>query len=348
MPDINMSQRHPNPAVEQLLGMKLEGGWEVTQQISVTDSTGGAFSRGYLLKNADGRDGFLKAMDFSSAALADDPVLELEAMTRAFLFEVDLLERCQRHDRVVTAVGHGQMRVGPGIDGLVPYVIFARAQGDIRVQRDAVFDFDTAWSLRSLHQIAVGLKQLHSAGIAHQDLKPSNVLVFGPKDAKVADLGTASDRGRTSANDQKAVLGDAAYAPPELHYGHFYPDWEGRRAGDLYLLGSMIPFLFAGFSMTHLLINNLATEHTARQWTGSYIDVLPYLIAAFDDAVRLAQTAMPAECRDGLVVILRELCHPDPAYRGNPQWRRTMSQYSLETYVTRLDILARRAELRLQ
>lgn len=44
--------------------------------------------------------------------------------------------------------------------------------------------------------------------------------------------------------------------------------------------------------------------------------------------------------------IITQLCEPDPTRRGDPQTIGTVTpQHSLERYVARLDLLARKAEL---
>ena len=66
------------------------------------------------------------------------------------------------------------------------YIVFELASGDIRAEIERLPNFDLAWCLRSLHNATVGVQQLHSKDIAHQDIKPSNVLVFGMDGSKLA------------------------------------------------------------------------------------------------------------------------------------------------------------------
>ena len=95
-------------------------------------------------------------------------------------------------DRVVTALEDGGIKVDDGVFGTVNYLIFEPADGDIRRHLALPQRVEIAWILRSLHHIATGLLQLHSSKVAHQDVKPSNVLVFDRKISKVSDLGSAS------------------------------------------------------------------------------------------------------------------------------------------------------------
>src|SRR6185437_7605631 len=174
----------PTPA-ELLAGLSLDGGWKVTERITAgPDATGGVFSVSYIVESAHSGRAFLKALDFS----------------KAFNFERDILQKCadRRMDRVVRAIGDGNVRTtATSGGGVVQYLIFELADRDVRLQLSLSSKVDLAWKLRSLHHIATGLMQLHSAGIAHQDLKPSNVLVFEGKTSKVSDLGRAAYQGRT-------------------------------------------------------------------------------------------------------------------------------------------------------
>ena len=47
---------------------------------------------------------------------------------------------------------------------------------------------DYAWKSKSLHDIAVGIEQLHSMQVIHQNLKPSNIFQF-EKESKISDIG---------------------------------------------------------------------------------------------------------------------------------------------------------------
>lgn len=61
--------------------------------------------------------------------------------------------------------------------------------------------------MATLHQVAVGIQELHRAKIAHQDVKRSNVVFFGEQrdSVKLIDLGRAVKRDRPSRNDQRVV-----------------------------------------------------------------------------------------------------------------------------------------------
>jgi len=267
-------------------------------------------------------------------------------MTEAYIFERRVLQRCRdrRLDRVVVALDDGTVRVA---GEPVQYLILELAESDARSQARAR-GFDLAFMLRSLHHVATGIAQLHRETIAHQDIKPSNVLAFdGGKISKLGDLGRAGYEGHTPPHETLSIRGDPAYAPPELLYGYIDPDWKRRHFGcDAYLLGSMIVFFFTGVGTTALLRKELHFSHTWRRWPDTYGAVLPYVRDAFGRVVDSVKAQSPEEVRPDMLLSIRELCEPDPALRGHPLNRLGQGdQFSLERYISRFDLLARRAEL---
>lgn len=340
-----------NPA-ERLEGRVLQGGWQVVERLRrPPGATGGLFSVGYRVKNGAGEEAFLKALDFSDALGSPDPARALAPLTTAYNFERDLLMRCTngRLSRIIRVLADGSVAVGPSPAETVQYLIFEAATADARRVRGAAVDFDVAWAMRAMHHAATGLQQLHAAGIAHQDLKPSNVLVFDDRSSKLADLGCAAVRGVTAPRDNEMVAGDCGYAPPELLYGHLPPDWNARRLGcDLYLLGGLLCFFVFGISMTAALQAELDPAHRWLAWSGSYSEVLPYVRVAHARLLETFGQAAPDFLREDLGVLIQELCEPEVERRGHPAERLgSRNPFSVARYVSRFDLLARRAELAL-
>lgn len=344
-----------NPSLH-LEGKVLDGGWIVGPQIpigaSTSHGTGGNFTVAYHVTGPIGEKGFLKALDYSRAMHAPDVAQALNAMTAAYIYERDVLNKCRGLDRVVHAIADGTIQINePGTNGVVEYLIFELADGDVRKFIKFSSAFDVAWALRSLHHVATGLKQMHGRGVAHQDLKPSNVLMYSGV-SKLADLGRAAYQGHAAAHLRLAFAGDPTYAPPDLAYGFVNPEWSQWRLGcDVYHLGSMIVFFFTGVGMTPLIMKYLDPAFHPMifggGWTGTFEAVLPYLRNAFDQAVlEFSSQIKNAKLRDKLVVLVRQMCDPDTRLRGHPKHRAsTGNSFSLERYITDFDLLARRAEI---
>jgi eukaryotic-like serine/threonine-protein kinase len=344
------------PPAERLEGIELDGGWKVRNRATrPPGATGGMNSVCYTVEHLqDKKIAFLKAIDLSASTAFADPLLVLQSMLQSYLHERDVCQHCRdkRMRRVATAIASGQAQVDPGLSGSVPYLIFELADSDVRKFIDAATDFDIAWTLRTLHQLAAGMMQLHRGEVAHLDIKPSNALVYREEGTKLADLGRAVRRGNTAPHESLPIAGDLGYAPPDLLYGRVSPDWNERRLGcDLYLLGSLTVFLFARANMTALISSEMDASHHWRTWRGEFEEVLPYMRDAFNLAIARFAPEVPEKFRTRIVEIVRTLCDPDPRRRGHPinqaAGNSMVHRYSLERYVSELNVLATRAEMNL-
>ncbi len=342
-------------AARMLAGATLPNGWKVVQEVTRSKSaTGGHFSSSYIAENADGRRAFLKAMDYSGAFApgVDTPAM-LQLMTSSYLFERRVCEKCgtDRLRRVVHAIDAFSVDAVEGQPfSKVECLVFERAEGDIRAHLDAADSFDIAFTFRMLHQVATGLEQMHRADMAHQDLKPSNVLVFsGTAGVKIGDLGRAWSQHHQAPHDDLQVAGDMGYAPPELLYGEVPATVPARRFGcDNYHLGSLIVFMFSRVHMTSLVVKYLDHAHRPSWWRGEYAEALPYVQSAFLDAVSEFAPQVPGRYREAVTRMVTQLCEPDPTRRGHPSnGRVNAGQFSLDRYISELDLLARDAGLRL-
>jgi len=342
-------------ATEHLTGLTLEGGWTVTQKLApMPGATGSTFSVGYIVRNVDGASAFLKAFDFTRTVLrADDRLREMQRALAAYNYERDVLSKCsdRRLSHVATAVAEGSIKVPDcGLLDEVHYLIFDLASGDVRAELSA--PVSVVWKLRALHEVAVGLTQLHGVGIAHQDIKASNVLTFPTSHRRLGDLGRACDRASPAPHDDDHVAGDPAYAPPELLYRETPADWHSRRMGcDAYLLGSLVYFFFTTASLTEAMLSKTYSGYHHVVWDGTFSTVLPFLISAFDDVITdfkgiLLASGLPVPLATKLVQIVRQLAFPDPSHRGHPSIGGVLAgRFRLDRYVTELDLLARRAAL---
>jgi serine/threonine protein kinase len=202
--------------------------------------------------------------------------------------------------------------------------------------------------MKALHHVATGLKQLHNVSVAHQDLKPSNVLVYAASEgSKICDLGRAWDKHKSAAHDGWDVAGDRRYAPPEFLYFAVPADENARRFGcDLYQLGSLVVFCFSRVHMNALLAIHVHPDHRPGIWGGTYQGVLPALSAAFDLALAQFERDVPDFLKAEMRQTVAELCEPDPTRRGHPM-NHYQNQFSLERYVSRFDRLAHVARLQL-
>lgn len=338
---------------EQLNGLTIGSGWIVGPVVPRNaGDTGGFFSVGYNCVHKDRRQGFLKALDFSTALASPDPISALQAMTAEYEFEREILQICESLSRIVVALEFGTHNLGdPARAEIVPYIVFELADGNIRSQSVRAKLSTPTQSMRLFHQVAAGTRQLHSREIAHQDIKPSNVLMFGDGQAKLGDLGRSIKRGRPTAHDN-GFPGDRRYAPPECMYDYAHAEFAVRRlSSDLFLLGSIGTFILTGVPFAALLVAEIPSRLHPATWRGPYVQVLPHVRLAYDQALQKLEDALRAQLPafDGagyggsLMEVFRWLLDPDPLLRGHPRTRAMNSSggnpFELERVLTALDVL---------
>lgn len=347
---------------ELMEGKDLANGWRVLERMKrYVGATGGNFSTGYLVER-EGVQAFMKAMDYSRAARAADLAAELNKLTTEILFEKHVLEICSGGNlsKVVRLIDGGTFTF-PGMEadimGKVEYFIFELADTDVRKLLTFNGLGDAAWNLRIMHQAAVGLTQLHGRGIAHQDLKPSNVLAVkkngkrtAAEEFKLGDLGKSSLKGLAGPNDRWIFPGDSTYMTPEAQYRVAEVEWVDRReAADGYMLGNLLAFLFVGLPMTALMLKYLDDSYHPGTWRGDFPGVLPFLINAHADAVAAVCPSFPKSSEPELSSILVALTHPDAKRRGDSAARAGAGRpFGLDRFVSRFDRLAKHEEMRLR
>lgn len=352
------------PGSMSLIGTQIDGGWTIISElprpgtVGAEDLTGGQFSICYIVERTKDKKterAFLKVIDVNAAANAfpGNVMLGLKLAADSHAIESTILDVCKKAslDRIIRVLAVGQIPSTTTGALPAPYILFENADGDLRklVSRGAAFD--NAWKLRVLHDVAVGLQQLHQKKIAHQDLKPSNVLIFNDdgQGAKIGDLGRSSMQGHAAPHDRLMVAGAVTYAPPEQAFGMTPARWEDRREGcDLYHLGCLTSFLFTGRTPNDHYLKSLPAAVLPTIWEGlgktDYATALPFLTAALTDFAAKAGVDFPDWCRDELVQILLNTCEPDYQKRGDPEARkRAGSPLGIETFVSRFDRLSRRA-----
>lgn len=333
-------------AAEALTGKILESGWQVIEKIEKPmGSTGSFFSISYLVKK-DNEICFLKALNFGAFFSNNDGnrhITEvLTEMLNVHKYEKELSQLCQdNHAYKISYVKEsGEIQINGYVIGVVPYFIFELADGDVRKNINFSNKLDISWKLKSLHDIAIGIKQLHGINISHQDLKPSNILVF-KKDTKIGDLGRSLCCDLISPYASLMFSGDYNYAPPEIIYKYFEQDWKKRAyAIDMYLLGSLIVFYFSGVSMSALLMKNLNDNFKPGKWDGTFDEIKPYLIDAFSNALNefeecINHTMLKIELKQ----LVERLCYPMPEKRGHLKNIFTSNPYDFERFITKLDLL---------
>jgi len=264
-------------------------------------------------------------------------------MLNAFKYEKELSEYCRGHHvtKVIFVKDFGEEHIDGYTIPIVPYLIFDLADGDVRKLLHFSENLDISWRLKSLHSIAVGLKQLHYIEVSHQDLKPSNVLLI-KGDTQIGDIGRSICKSFSGPWDNLNFSGDYNYAPPEIMYGYYERDWNKRVfATDCYLLGSMVVFYFLGISMSALLLKYIPENFKWTKWRGSFGDIEAYVLDAFEQALSEFEAQIkPEYLRKELRWSVERLCYPIPEKRGHPKNIHSMgSSFNLERFISKFDLL---------
>jgi serine/threonine-protein kinase len=129
----------------------------------------------------------------------------------------DALARFRREARIGASLNHPNVvsifDSTTDEDSLL--IVMEYVDGESLKERLARGRLEMDAAIEVLKQIGAALDHAHAAGIVHRDVKPSNVLIAGDGNAKLADLGiaTAVDATRiTSTND---IIGTLSYIAPE-------------------------------------------------------------------------------------------------------------------------------------
>lgn len=345
-------------AAQELEGRTLSSGWKVLKKIEKptiqeTDVVND-FSVYYEVER-DGIQCYMKAIDFSkymSIKTANQKSTDLlELMIKNFHYERDLSIHCQKRrvTKVAFVIESDEEEVEGYMYSIVPYLIFEKDDGDVRKMLAYNKKFDFAWKLKSLHNVAVGIQQLHNAGVSHQSLKPSNILLF-KGNTKIGELGKALCPDLDEACYDWEFKGDYNYAPPEVLYGYIIQEWKTRAyMADCYVLGGLIVYYLTGGTMNGILFRYLPEKFHPANYAIPFDAVKSYLMDAFEQALQdIAASLKDNALKARTLNMIRHLCCPDPERRGHPKTiMSTDSNYNLERFVTELDYLGRKAELEL-
>ncbi len=171
--------------------------------------------------------------------LAEDTKLDrkvaLKFLPPEFVVNADRMNRFNREAKAVTALNHPNIITIYDINEVAGRHFIANEYIDGQTLRQFA-DGQPIESVRALEiaiQIASALAEAHSAGIAHRDIKPDNIMIRRNGLVKILDFGIAkvsnageSDSGRDSGGETPAtstqlgmLVGTADYMSPEQARG---------------------------------------------------------------------------------------------------------------------------------
>lgn len=331
-----------------LTGKTTPGGWLIGEQIGFApDHTGGHFSDCYFVEK-EGKKAFLKALDIEKFNIS-----QVMSLMAGFQYESELLALCRerRLGRIVQVLESNKVERDPNAPPVlrdVPFLVLELAEGDIRDSIDVSKSVSDQWRFQILHQTTLALLQLHKEQIAHQDLKPSNVLKFGADRLKLGDLGRSSLRGKVAPHDSLPIAGAHNYAPFEQRYGYLRDDWVERRLSvDVFHLGCLAVFSFTNVCFPEYVLTKLPEPYRPGLWGDPYEQVIAHIQAASIEALTDLSTEFPERFRPDLISVVQDLCHADPRIRGRMgvDSKSEAGALWLQRYVSKFDILEKKARI---
>jgi serine/threonine protein kinase len=154
--------------------------------------------------------------------------------------------RLVEEGRILAAVQHPHLVpiFDLGWEGDHAYLVMEYVRGQTLDQYARQRRLTGAEIARLLAGVARALAAVHSQGVLHQDIKPSNILVDDQGQARLLDFGLAQWRHAWQEQDEpECLVGTVAFMPPEMARG------ELPRVGphsDLFGLGAVLYYLLTG------------------------------------------------------------------------------------------------------
>ena len=148
----------------------------------------------------------------------------------------EVVRRFRREARLGAALNHPNVVAVYDIASDDEGVLIVMEYVEGRTLREEIADgpLPPERAIAILRGIAGALDYAHQNGVVHRDVKPANVLVRGDGEVKLADLGIASAAEQSKITRSGAVLGTAAYMPPERLDGR-----PGGAPSDVYALAAV-------------------------------------------------------------------------------------------------------------
>ena len=342
--------------LEELKGVEIEGGWVIDNSfVPLSGATGSHHSFGFIATK-NNQQAYVKFMDptLNLNLPVNERLEDLRLRLAVFEYERFLVEKCntQKIRNVVRILDGGVLAHSSYHYGLY-YIIFEHAESDLRKLMTLGRSINLAAKMNIIHKVAVGLENLHYYKISHLDIKPSNILIMDAGDVKIGDFGHAYAYDDPSPKEinTTGLLGDSTYAPPEHFYDYRHLNIKDRLLStDLYLLGNLIVLLCTDKNLTTATFENLQSQHSRNNWCDPYQSVLPFIIEAWESALKEFEASCPVEMqRSELTELVRYLTDPNPMRRGHPRnFREPGFQFNLRRFVSRLDVIRNYTELKLR
>ncbi len=164
---------------------------------------------------------------------------------KRLLREIEITRQLgQENSGIVEVIDFGIPQDG---DEWTPFYVMPLAESTLAKATDFAGNLEAVLSLGI--KLAAALAAAHEKGVIHRDVKPDNVLLFGPERRPVvADFGIcflATEEGSRLTGDEAKTVGPANYVAPELLGGKAESAAIDARV-DVYSLGKTMYYALAG------------------------------------------------------------------------------------------------------
>lgn len=192
---------------------------------------------GYLLGERVGRGGMATVYRATRVGEARGEVLALKLLDASLSRD----DRWQQEVDVCRGLSHPHIMalLDWGVAAGRGYMVMEFVEGTTVADRMAAGPVPEAEAVRWVREAAEALAYAHGRGVAHRDVKPSNLMLAGPKGSvKLMDFGMAR---RTQETQTGSLIGSPGYISPEALEGA-----DVGREADLYGLGAVLYEALAG------------------------------------------------------------------------------------------------------
>jgi len=239
-----------------------------------TDGLGGKTVDRYRISRCIGRGGM--AIVYEARELESGRTVALKMMSHRLVYEPSAQARFRREADVLFLLEHRNIARVFRRFNAYRTLFFAMEYcdgGDLLSMIRRGFRPDEKETRRLVGQLAAGLAFLHSRGVVHRDVKPSNVLVTREGLLKLADFGLATDLpsrvDSSMVTPAGVILGTPHYMAPEQMDGA-----PATTRSDVYALGCVLLEVltgrppFSGTGLYEILENKRSLALPARSELG--------------------------------------------------------------------------------
>jgi hypothetical protein len=190
-------------------------------------------------------------------AVISDPAVQ-GALHARLLREMRTAARLGDHPNIVTLHDVGER---DGVTFLVSQLVRGGSVADWLRQTEPE-GLPLPDAIRIARQVSGALAHAHDRDVVHRDVKPSNILLAEDGTALLTDFGVALLTDRARVTSEGAVIGSAAYMPPEQAQGRAVD-----KRGDLYSLGATLYEMVCGRPVFDGEPLAVLSQHVRRQPT---------------------------------------------------------------------------------